>query len=857
MREVIKDISMKDETGSHLIVDNIIGSDAPYIDVFQTIGGDEQIREEKVKYGYFYNNKFYKDPEHRIEITDYTSEGNGTVFYIAVNDSNKIYIRQGNSWVQRTDIAKKTLPQVLNSGVNAVKWSENNILGAKNFIPIPDSGQKSIFNIDHGEITILKLTGLESTQTYIVYLNEVLYGQYYFTIDCTIGSSTVIPSNKLKIGMIENTNQESFITPYFGQTGHLNGSEQLTIASSNGIKGFKIIVESGISTSGIITMKPMLRLTSISDRTFVSHSMTNKQLTKRLPFSLATTTVDNIKTYGYLKDDGKFQAFKSQADIDAAVSAAKKAARQGNAAVGDVLKGKTFVTTACNDTTQVLTGTMTNQGAWTTANVPNLPTIEAEIPIPEGYHNGKGFVQLMSLKDLTPPKTNTTAIVSSAVLSGYSGWVNGVQITGNMFRNPATTVTLSAGTSAPVLSYTIPDGYHNGSGKVIITTQQKSWTPATSSTTIVPDNGKVLSKVTVAAVNLNGSAVASQVMTGQTFYSTSLTPMSGTMPTVVASTIDLSTKSITDDYYTYSIPSGYHYEGGKVRIKRGSFGYYKDKEYKSGIIPDTTTNFVMDIHNSGNPSGATMEAGYYKKFSITVAPHGETKTVSSAEAYDYSNIELGDYHNYNKVNATAVYSKGKSDGRTPIVTTLWANPNRNTVGSTFTSQTIRAFYSTADSTFDLPRYDLYSITYVASTSTAWDSYERQPKTLYFFPEDFYTPRSFHVDTVFEEITKKIKPMLDETIYAKRYLDELYGFYAEDPGQNENTQTIFYLGMRSAGGTVYRRKIGIKGYIDDSFSSGVTYLSYNVYISFGNSSNGDGATSNNTNVPLVICGINFG
>ncbi len=48
-------------------------------------------------------------------------------------------------------------------------------------------------------------------------------------------------------------------------------------------------------------------------------------------------------------------------------------------------------------------------------------------------------------------------------------------------------------------SYTVPQGYHNGSGKVSvsITSQEKTITASRSQQIVTPDNGKVLSKVTV------------------------------------------------------------------------------------------------------------------------------------------------------------------------------------------------------------------------------------------------------------------------------------------------------------------------------------------------------------------------
>ena len=138
---------------------------------------------------------------------------------------------------------------------------------------------------------------------------------------------------------------------------------------------------------------------------------------KKLPFDLA---IDN-NAYGYINGSNEFVAFKSQADIDAAVSAAKV----GNAAAGDVLSGKTFT----NNTTSGVTGSMTNNGA----------------------------------VDETLDTTTT--------------------------------------------SYTVPEGYHDGTGTVAIETQTKSATPTTSAQTITPDTGKVLSSVSVGAIQTQTKSV--------------------------------------------------------------------------------------------------------------------------------------------------------------------------------------------------------------------------------------------------------------------------------------------------------------------------------------------------------------
>lgn len=132
-----------------------------------------------------------------------------------------------------------------------------------------------------------------------------------------------------------------------------------------------------------------------------------------------------------------------------------------------------------------------------------------------------------------------------------------------MANKGAVNQVLTAGTP----SYTVPAGYHSGTGTVSISPQTKSATPTKSQQTVSPDDGKVLSSVTVEAIpdeyvdTTDATATATQILTGQTAYVDG-EKVTGTMPNNSSAATVLNTETAS-----YTIPAGYHDGTGTVSVE--------------------------------------------------------------------------------------------------------------------------------------------------------------------------------------------------------------------------------------------------------------------------------------------------
>ena len=314
------------------------------------------------------------------------------------------------------------------------------------------------------------------------------------------------------------------------------------------------------------------------------------------------------------------------------------------ATAADVLATKVFVNSTGN-----VAGTMPNNGAVSKV----LDTTTTEYTVPAGYHNGSGTVSVvLETKTVTPSATvqNSTptagkvlskvtvntdpdlvaanikdgvdifgvagtftaattvssgqaAASENEILAGYSAWVDGAEVKGNIPTNTSlsvsgATVTAAAGYYADDVSATVATGALGtptvntstgvvtaavstagylaaGTSKTLTLSTQaaKTVTPSTSSQTAVAANKYTTGEVTVAAIPakfVDSSTVdagASNVLYGKKAVvntgpgkwavATGTMPNNGTLNTVLA------TGDSTGENSSYTLSSGY-YSGGTI-----------------------------------------------------------------------------------------------------------------------------------------------------------------------------------------------------------------------------------------------------------------------------------------------------
>lgn len=229
-------------------------------------------------------------------------DGNGITFTIDSSEEYTLAIRYGSGAVfgstfhpmlRKATIKDDTYRPYNHQAIQHQLTDQTNVLGAKNLIPYPYSQttktESGITFIDNGDGSIT--------------VNGTATASVYMTLFSQSGTNFILPKGSYTgsgcpSGGSDSTYQIRFQrvpsnTYMYKDKG--NGVDfEFTEAQQCGVY---IFIYSGATLSNV-TFKPMLRLASDPDDTYVPYAKTNRELTEALPFKLG---IDANGNYGYIK----------------------------------------------------------------------------------------------------------------------------------------------------------------------------------------------------------------------------------------------------------------------------------------------------------------------------------------------------------------------------------------------------------------------------------------------------------------------------------------------------------------------------------------------------------------------------
>ena len=257
----------------------------------------------------------------------------------------------------------------------------------------------------------------------------------------------------------------------------------------------------------------------------------------------------------------------STAKLDALATAVDGITNRG-AITATVQEGDTYTIPAGFHNGSGTVSGVSGGGSYNLQSKTATPTKSQQSITPDSGYYGLSDVTVNAIPEAYQNVSGVTAAAGDVLATKIFVDSTGVSVTGTMPNIGTVTKTLDATSNNQ--SYTIPAGKHSGSGTVSIVLETKSATPAATSQDITPTTGKVLSKVTVAAIpakygdTTGDDATAANLLAGvkaHTIVNGVATQITGSMVNngAISGSIDgLTTTS-------YSVPAGYT-SGGTVSL---------------------------------------------------------------------------------------------------------------------------------------------------------------------------------------------------------------------------------------------------------------------------------------------------
>ena len=256
-----------------------------------------------------------------------------------------------------------------------------------------------------------------------------------------------------------------------------------------------------------------------------------------------------------------FGLVESTANLDACATAIDGIVNQG-AVSATVQEGDTYtIPKGYHNGSGTVSG-VAGGGSYNLQSKSVTPTKQQQSITPDAGYYGLSDVTVAAIPQAYQDVSSVTAAAGDVLAGKIFVTSSGAVTTGTMANNGAVNKTLTAQEQ----NYTIPKGYHSGTGSVSISPESKTATPTKAQQTISPTAGKVLTSVVVEPIpaqyvdTSDSTATAAQILDGATAYVDGEL-VEGTMPNNGATSLELDGMQTT----TVSVPAGYT-SGGSVTL---------------------------------------------------------------------------------------------------------------------------------------------------------------------------------------------------------------------------------------------------------------------------------------------------
>lgn len=216
----------------------------------------------------------------------------------------------------------------------------------------------------------------------------------------------------------------------------------------------------------------------------------------------------------------------------------------------------------------------------------------------------------------------------------------------------------------------IDDVYDKGLADGATPTQEKTTTAGTSATTVTPDSGYALSKVTVnptpSQTKSATPSTSAQTITPDSGKLLSSVSVSAISPVRTSATKNQATASGVDSNgpYVY-FPYGWW---PQVSTTYGAYVYMTAAQAQN--THKHTTTYTPTSRSAALDMGEKHAYRYVNTNSVPNSNSG-TKTITSSDTNWYTgNVDMGATNTYRYVNAVNVYNKGKTDASATKIKTF-------------------------------------------------------------------------------------------------------------------------------------------------------------------------------------------